>query len=160
MELTIIHQIFQTNIYKVEHSINQILFNNYFFIATTLNGIILFVKDVDRLKHFYIDHFNLEVAEETPSEWVLLQAGNCQLGLHRMGADYLKKDNSTEKIDNNTKLVFDIDEDIFITHEVLAEKNISLTEIKTWEGYPYWVCDGEDYEGNVFQLRMKKQTMP
>ena len=31
---------------------------------------------------------------------------------------------------------------------------IPLT-ITTWDRDPYWACDGEDPEGNVFQLRMK-----
>jgi catechol-2,3-dioxygenase len=128
--------------------------------ATTLNGIILFVQDVDRLKHFYSNHFNLTVAEEITSEWVLLKAGHCELGLHKIGADYLKPGESTVRVDTNTKIVFDIDEDLFVIHRVLTEKNITLTEIKTWDNFPYWVCDGEDYEGNVFQLRMKKQAIP
>lgn len=127
--------------------------------AVTLKGIILFVQDVDRLKHFYIDHFNLAVAEEILSEWVLLKAGNCELGLHKIGADYLKTDESAARADNNTKIIFDIDEDIFVVHGMLAEKSITISEIKTWEGYPYLVCDGEDYEGNVFQLRMKKPAL-
>lgn len=122
----------------------------------TLNCIIFFVQDVDKLKGFYIDNFNLDLAEEIKSEWVLLKAGACELGLHKIGADYLQPNEAPFKFDNNSKIVFEIEEDIFAVREKFIEKNITLREIKTWDNYNYWVCDGEDPEGNVFQLRMKK----
>ena len=31
-----------------------------------------------------------------------------------------------------------------------------MREIKTFENYDYWLCDGEDLEGNVFQLKQRK----
>jgi hypothetical protein len=31
-----------------------------------------------------------------------------------------------------------------------------MREIKTFDNYEYWLCDGEDPEGNVFQLKRKK----
>jgi hypothetical protein len=31
-----------------------------------------------------------------------------------------------------------------------------VKEITTFDNYDYWLCDGEDPEGNVFQLRQRK----
>ena len=127
--------------------------------AITLNGIILFAQDVDKLKHFYIDNFDLELVNEIKSEWVLLKAGFCELGLHKIGSEYIKSVKATGGSESNTKIVFEIDEDIFSIHKKLEQKHIILSEVKTWDNYPYLICDGEDSEGNVFQLRMKKSVV-
>lgn len=123
----------------------------------TLAGIILFVQNVEKLKQFYMENFHFELVEEMGSEWVLLQVGFCELGLHAIGAKYTQADQMSGKLGTNTKIVFEIEEDIFAVHKLLKDNHAALSEIKTWEGYPYWVCDGEDPEGNVFQLRMKNQ---
>ncbi|MBL0108110.1 MAG: VOC family protein [Ignavibacteria bacterium] len=49
-------------------------------IKLSLNSIILYVQDVDRLKEFYIDILNFKLIEETKSEWALLKAGFAQSG--------------------------------------------------------------------------------
>lgn len=121
-----------------------------------LSGIILFVKDVEKLKSFYINNFNLELKEEISSEWVLLKAGQCEIGLHKTGSQYLRDIEESVKDESNSKMVFDIDEDIYMLREHLLSKNVVLGEIKTWDGFDYRVCDGKDPEGNVFQLRVKK----
>jgi predicted enzyme related to lactoylglutathione lyase len=122
-----------------------------------LGSIVLFVQDVDKLKAFYVDVFQLVIIEEYPSEWLLLQAGNCSIGLHKIGKEYREEGQKPFKFDNNTKIVFDIEEDIHQTREKLLAKNVLLKEVKTFDGYGYWLCDGEDPEGNVFQLRQRKQ---
>lgn len=118
-----------------------------------LSGIILFVKDVEKLKTFYINNFNLELKEELCSEWVLLKAGKCEIGLHKSGSQYFKE---TAEIESNTKLVFDINRDIYLFREQLLSKNVNLGEVKTWDSFGYLICDGKDPEGNVFQLRAEK----
>lgn len=122
-----------------------------------LNCIILFVQDVDKIKSFYIDNLELELVDEINSEWVLLKAGTCELGLHKIGVEYLNPSNAPFKFDNNSKIVFEIDEDIFALHNKLVNKKLILKEVKTWDNYNYWIFDGEDPEGNIFQIRMKKQ---
>jgi catechol-2,3-dioxygenase len=115
--------------------------------------LIIFAQNVDRLKEFYIDKLNLQLIEETKSAWVLLKAGSCEIGLHKIGDQYLK--GGTFKIDNNTKVVFEIDEDLHISRERLIEKSVALKEIMNWDSN-YWLCDGKDPEGNVFQLRQRR----
>ncbi|MEI7585337.1 VOC family protein [Runella sp.] len=123
-----------------------------------LETVILFAQDVDKLKVFYVDIFELDIVEEFESEWLLLQAGNCRIGLHKIGENYSENNPEAFKSDSNTKLVFEIDEDIFKVRERLLNENVSIREIKTFENYGFWVCDGEDPEGNVFQLKQRKES--
>lgn len=120
----------------------------------SLDTIILFVQNVDRLKSFYVDMLKLDIIEESPSEWLLLKAGHCHIGLHEIGEQHSSEE--AFKFDNNTKLVFDVDEDLHSTRERLLQDHVHLQEIKTFDGYPFFLCDGEDPEGNVFQLRQRK----
>lgn len=121
-----------------------------------LSMIILFVRDIEKLKQFYVNLLQLEVLEEIPSEWVLLQAGHCTIGLHQVGQQYLQHNDETSGAESNTKIVFETDENLHSLREELVARNISMREVKTFDNYGYWLCDGEDPEGNVFQLKQKK----
>lgn len=123
-----------------------------------LETVILFVQDVNKLKVFYVDIFELDIVEEFESDWLLLQAGNCRIGLHKIGDNYSETHQEASESNSNTKLVFEVEEDIFKVRERLLHKNVSIREIKTFENYGFWVCDGEDPEGNVFQLKQKKES--
>jgi hypothetical protein len=90
---------------------------------------------------------------------VLLRAGNGYIGLHKIGDQYLSKIKSGYKFDNNAKIVFEIQEDINKARQLLIDKNVSMREIKTFDNYDYWLCDGEDPEGNIFQLKQKKERL-
>ncbi len=122
-----------------------------------LDTIILFVQDVDSLKHFYTSILKLEVIEEIPSEWVLLNAGNAKIGLHKAGGQRTKNNEDARWSENNTKIVFEINEDVNKVREWLLTQHIVMKEIKSFENYDYWLCDGQDPEGNVFQLKQRKQ---
>jgi catechol-2,3-dioxygenase len=121
-----------------------------------LTTIILFVQDVDKLKKFYMENLQLNLVEETASEWVLLQAGACQIGLHKVGKEYIVSPEKECKADSNTKIVFEMDGDLAEMRERLIKANITVREVKTFPNYAFWLCDGEDPEGNVFQLKQKK----
>jgi len=120
-----------------------------------LSTIILYVKNVQLLKDFYEKNFNLKVIEEDPV-WALLDAGGLYIGLHTIGDQYLEKLEADYTFYNNTKLVFEIDIDIESARNELISKNVTMRDIKTIENYPFWLCDGTDPEGNVFQLKSKK----
>jgi catechol-2,3-dioxygenase len=122
-----------------------------------LQTIIIFVEDVDRLKIFYVNILQLEIVEEQPSQWLLLKAGNCHIGLHKMGQQYLDETKPFIKFDSNTKIVFETEEDIHALREKLIALNVLLQEVKTFDNYGFWLCDGEDPEGNVFQIRQLKK---
>jgi catechol-2,3-dioxygenase len=122
-----------------------------------LDSLIIFVQNVDRLKLFYVDILKLDIVEESKSEWLLLNAGNSKIGLHKIGDQYLDNNKGAIKFENNTKIVFEVDEDINKVREHLLNENVFMKEIKTFDNYGFLLCDGEDPEGNVFQLKQKKK---
>lgn len=77
----------------------------------TLDTIILYVKNIELLKNFYVENFRLKFIEED-HVWSLLNAGSINIGFHKIGDQYLEKIESGHIFDNNTKLVFEIDGDI------------------------------------------------
>lgn len=121
----------------------------------TFDTLILYVKNVELLKNFYVEHFNLKVIEED-SIWVLLNAGTVHIGFHKIGDQYLDKIEAGHTFDNNTKLVFTVDVDIELARKEFLSKNIQMREVKTFDNYDFWLCDGTDPEGNVFQLKCRK----
>lgn len=120
-----------------------------------LESIIFYVKDIKNLRDFYVKNFNLTVVEEDET-WVLLNAGNVDIGFHKIGDQYLNNIDIAQKFNNNTKIVFEIELDIEIARNELISRNVEMREPKTFENYNYWLCDGLDPEGNVFQLKKKK----
>ncbi len=120
------------------------------------NSIILFVGDTDKLKDFYASIFGFEVIEEIPGQWVLLNTGACTIGLHKVGKEYEPPAGTEFKAESNAKIVLETAGGISNLREILLEKNISIGEIKSFDNYDYLICDGEDPEGNVFQLKQKK----
>ncbi|MFB6454102.1 VOC family protein [Chitinophaga sp. Hz27] len=120
-----------------------------------LSTIILYVQNPARLKAFYKDVLALEVIEEDDI-WIRLKAGDAYIGLHQIGNQYLCKIASGHQFDNNTKIVFELEEDINIVREKLLALQVPMRDIKTFPNYDYWLCDGTDPEGNVFQLKQRK----
>ena len=94
--------------------------------------------------------------EEIPGQWVLLNAGACTIGLHKVGKAYEPAPGVLFKAESNTKTVFELEADIAGMREVLLKANISIGDIKSYDNYDYLLCDGEDPEGNVFQLKQRK----
>ncbi|MEJ7560750.1 MAG: VOC family protein [Pedobacter sp.] len=125
-------------------------------IKVKLDTIIIYVQNVDRLKSFYANVFNLRIVEEYESKWALLDIGTSKIGLHKIGHKYLNASDDSFKFDNNTKIVFEINEGINEVRRHFISQNVVMREIKTFDNYDYWLCDGEDPEGNVFQLKQKK----
>lgn len=121
-----------------------------------LDTIILYVQNVDNLKSFYTKMFNLEVIETYESTWALLKVGDGKIGLHKIGEAYWDESKGAFKFDNNTKIVFEIDADIHHFRAQLLDQQVAMRELKTFDNYDYWLCDGEDPEGNVFQIKQKK----
>lgn len=120
-----------------------------------LDTIIFYVKDIQLIRNFYVQNFNLKVTEEDHI-WILMNAGAVNIGLHKIGDQYLDKITAGYQFDNNTKLVFEVDTDIETARNELLSNGIRMREIKTFENYNFWLCDGVDPEGNVFQLKCKK----
>jgi len=123
----------------------------------SMEGIIIFVQDVPKLKRFYINNLGLQLVEETDDGgWVLLGAGQCTIGLHKIGQGYAGPESAAPLCESNTKLVFEVGDDLAGLRDRLLQAGVLLRELKTFPNYGFWICDGEDPEGNVFQLRQRK----
>jgi predicted enzyme related to lactoylglutathione lyase len=118
-----------------------------------MSRLILYVRDVTLLKTFYQTHFGLPVIEEIPGEWAVLDAGGVELALHRVGAAYRSAGPGGSQ--SNAKLVFSIDSGLDALSQSLALSGVKMRGPKRFEGFPYLLCDGEDPEGNVFQLSQR-----
>ena len=121
-------------------------------VRASLQRIILYVQDVERLARFYESAFGLAVIEAIPGEWAVLDAGSCQLALHRVGAPYRVADTGRWKAESNAKLVFTVARNIAELRAALMAKGVEMGEIKSYPGLTGPLCDGKDPEGNVFQL--------
>jgi len=123
----------------------------------SLDRIILYVQDVDRLTTFYKEIFALPIIEEIKGEWVVFRAGGCELALHRVGKPYRVPDASSWKVETNAKLVLSVTRDLNEMRAELIRKGVPMGNIKTYPGLTGPLCDGTDPEGNVFQLAQVSQ---
>lgn len=121
----------------------------------SLNRIIIFGKDVEGLKDFYMQHFNFKLLEEISSEWVVLSVGQTEIAFHKIGIDFINESDNPFRVDSNAKLVFNVDSDLTAFCAGLMQQGVVLRDIKSFPGFNYLLCDGEDPEGNVFQLSQK-----
>jgi predicted enzyme related to lactoylglutathione lyase len=126
----------------------------------SLDRIILYVQDVERLARFYDDAFQLPIVEEIKGEWAVLQIGACQLALHRVGKPYRVADTSSWKVETNAKLVISVTRDLGELRAELVRKGVPMREIKSFPGLTGPLCDGTDPEGNVFQLAQIAPNRP
>jgi predicted enzyme related to lactoylglutathione lyase len=116
-----------------------------------LSRVILYVQDVDRLATFYQTVFGLPVVEEIKGEWAVLDAGPCQLALHRVGQAYRVAD-AGSRVESNAKLVMTVDRPLADLRAELVAKGVPMGKIKSYPPLTGRLCDGKDPEGNVFQL--------
>jgi catechol-2,3-dioxygenase len=118
----------------------------------SLTRIILFGQNIEKLKNFYIDIFNFSVIEETSHQWVVLNAGSIEIALHKVGEAYATKSDDDFNANSNTKLVFTLKTDLKLFRQELLKRSVAIKEIKSFQEINSLFCDGEDPEGNVFQL--------
>jgi predicted enzyme related to lactoylglutathione lyase len=116
----------------------------------SMSRLILYVHNVARLKSFYQTHFELPIVEEIPNEWVVFKAGEIELALHLVGEPY--RTNVAARAHSNAKFVFSLPSGLTALRERMLAAGVVMRETKRYEGFAYLLCDGEDPEGNVFQL--------
>jgi len=119
----------------------------------SLSRIILYVQDVGLLTRFYRDILGLPVVQEIGDEWVIFRPGSCELALHRVDRPYRVADAGSWKVETNVKLVLVVTREIAELRAELIWKGVPMREVKLYPGFPGPLCDGEDPEGNIFQLQ-------
>jgi len=117
----------------------------------SMSRLILYVRDVARLKSFYQTHFDLAVVEEIENEWVVFNAGGVELALHLVGKPYRDQPRRSDA-QSNAKIVFSVPAGLPEFRERLVKAGVAMRDLKRFAGFPMLMCDGEDPEGNVFQL--------
>lgn len=120
-----------------------------------ISRLILYVRNVESLKEFYCKYFGLHTVEEIKDEWVLLSAGQIELALHRVGESYRGNDDGSPRTQSNSKIVFQVHDNIKVLSESFKRKGVAMSDLKSYKGFPYLLCDGKDPEGNVFQLMQR-----
>jgi predicted enzyme related to lactoylglutathione lyase len=116
----------------------------------SMSRLILYVRDVELLKSFYQSQFGFPVVEEIESEWAVLKAGEIEIAFHRVGEPYRER----SKLPNisNAKIVFSVESGLSELREKLSNAGVRMRNLKRFDGFAQLMCDGEDPEGNVFQL--------
>ncbi|MFD2874292.1 VOC family protein [Mucilaginibacter ximonensis] len=110
--------------------------------------LIIFCRDVNTLACFYTQKLGLEVVGQIHPEWTVLKAGDVEIGLHKIdNADHTDRPSA-----KNMKMVFRLSGDISQIRQKLIDQGVKMREVKDFSSVPYFICDGEDPEGNVFQL--------
>jgi len=129
-----------------------------------MTRVILYVRDVELLKNFYQTYFDVPLVEEIPDEWAVLKAGDVELALHLAGRQYRRDEwpeaDGAEQQDtgghddsaSNAKLVFTVKSGLPELREKLLAGGVKMRNLKRYPGFAQLMCDGEDPEGNMFQL--------
>jgi catechol-2,3-dioxygenase len=122
-----------------------------------IDAILFYVKNIQLLRDFYAENFDLKVLEEDEI-WVLMTDGMMKIAFHKIGEKYINHIAENHQFDNNTKLIFEIEDNLEQIRNEFIEKNIPMGELKTFDNYDFWLCDGTDPEGNVFQLKCRRNN--
>lgn len=121
----------------------------------SLGRIIIFGHFIEKLKFFYVENFGFSVIEEIANQWIVLNAGQMELAIHKIGQGYEPNEGEEFRVENNIKLVFYINDNLENFRQRLIEKGVLIGDIKSFDGINSLFCDGEDPEGNVFQIEQK-----
>ncbi len=119
----------------------------------SLNRIIIFGYLVNKLKSFYVEHFGFELIEEIENQWIVLKAGPIELAIHKIGTGAEPEAGKEFRVEGNTKLVFHITGSMEAFRQRLVDNGVVMRDIQSFKGMPSLFCDGEDPEGNMFQLQ-------
>ena len=119
-----------------------------------LNQVMVFAKDMPRMRTFYRDVIGLVPVDETEADqWLRFDAGGCFLALHAIPAAIAKDIEITQppqaRSDTPIKLTFHAD-DVDAARARLIAHGAQMLEVRRFGSLS--LCDGLDPEGNVFQI--------
>ena len=112
---------------------------------------IIYVDDVERMRDFYVDLFDLRVIHHEPG-WIRLDSGGSILALHAIRRPEGASRPATPpapRADTPIKLCFHVD-NLDDARARLVAAGVVMREIHRYDAVDF--CDGIDPEGNVFQL--------
>lgn len=121
-----------------------------------LGQVMVFAKDLERMRRFYGDGVGLAVETEADG-WIRFAAGGAFFALHAIPADIARTitiaNPPDERSDTAIKFTFHVD-DVDAARARLIQHGARMREPRRWSsGTAERVfCDGIDPEGNVFQI--------
>ena len=119
-----------------------------------LQGAILFVKDMERMKRFYGEMLGPSAGDQGPTDaWATFEtAGGC-FSLHAIPAEIAKniriESPPVPREQQSLKLIFEV-KDVELERERLEKHGIEILR-RPWQT-PGKACDAVDPEGNIFQI--------
>lgn len=121
---------------------------------TKLGGVVLFVKDVERMKTFYKTALDLAVLEEEEG-WVKFGSRDGFFALHAIPPAFASEveisDPPKVRAGSPMKPVFRVT-DVAALREALCRRGVNMMNPNLSESGETVRCDGVDPEGNVFQI--------
>jgi predicted enzyme related to lactoylglutathione lyase len=122
-------------------------------LAMKLGQVMVFAKDLDRMRRFYESGFGLTAITEEADGWVRFATGGASFALHAIPVDIARgiaiAEPPAPRADTAIKFTFHVD-DVDAVRAHLAAHGAVMREPRTWGGRTF--CDGVDPEGNVFQI--------
>lgn len=119
-----------------------------------LGGVLLFVKDFEKMTAFYRDVVGLpELPTQYPGEYQSFDTGSAKLSLHRLpdpyAAETVIEDPPISRDQVPAKFIFRVS-DVQARRAGFQAKGVTTREISRFDDFV--LCDVIDPEGNVFQL--------
>ena len=120
-----------------------------------LGTVTLYAKDLKKMVAFYRDALGFAIipSRYDPGEFVVLDAGNTQLCLHQIPEVIARNIESSDPSQSNSKVPAKITfviEDIEGMRERLIARGLAMGSLQSFP--PLLFCDGQDPEGNLFQI--------
>jgi predicted enzyme related to lactoylglutathione lyase len=119
-----------------------------------LRSAILYVKDLERMKHFYCEMLDADPSNrDWPDAWASFETGGAHFSLHAIPAEVAKgieiESPPAIREQQALKLIFEV-EDVELERARLESLGAQMLR-RPWQK-PGEACDGVDPEGNVFQI--------
>ncbi|MCD2167909.1 VOC family protein [Comamonas koreensis] len=117
-------------------------------------GVVLYVKDIERVAQFYAQVLGLLEQNRLPG-WVALASATFQLELHAIPAEIAERIH----ISTPPQRREDVALKFFVSVPSLQDAGARASSLggamfhEAWTGPGYSACNAMDCEGNVFQLR-------
>jgi catechol 2,3-dioxygenase-like lactoylglutathione lyase family enzyme len=120
-----------------------------------LGKVMLFAKDLKRMVEFYRDVLGFAIIPSRfdPEEFVVLDAGNAQLCLHQIPEVISRNIEISDPPEPRSRVpvkILFIVEDVEGTRDRLIARGVQMQAIQNFP--PLIYCDGNDPEGNIFQI--------
>jgi predicted enzyme related to lactoylglutathione lyase len=119
-----------------------------------LRSAILYVKDLERMKHFYSEVLSTNPTNQDGTDtWATFETGGARLSLHAIPAEIAKSiviaSPPSRREQHAVKLIFEV-KDVEGEHARLESLGVQMLR-RAWQK-PGEACDAVDPEGNVFQI--------